>query len=264
MARWPGSSPGALLTSFPVLGSSLLVVEDDEAIGRSLVMALEGQGATVAWARDGTDALRLAATTTDLVLLDLGLPDIDGVEVCRRLRDRYPPLEIVVVTARSEEIDIVLGLDAGADDYIVKPFRLAELLARLRARLRRQQSGEPDVVEVGTARGHLHLDLASRRCRLGDEEVELRTREFDLLAALATDAGRVVPRRRLMADVWDLHFDSTTKTLDMHVSALRRKLDGPGTDGRGTDGPGTDGRGSDRPSLITTVRSVGYRLEDRT
>jgi DNA-binding response OmpR family regulator len=231
-----------------VLGSSLLVVEDDEAIGRALVQALTGQGATVGWARSGTDALRMAATTTDLVLLDLGLPDMDGIEVCRRLRDRYPPLEIVVVTARSEEIDVVVGLDAGADDYIVKPFRLAELLARIRARLRRQQTGEPESVEVGSNRGRLHVDLAARRCSLDGEEVELRAREFDLLAVLALDAGRVVSRRRLMAEVWDRHFDSTTKTLDMHVSALRRKLDGPG---------------AETPSLITTVRSVGYRLEDR-
>jgi DNA-binding response OmpR family regulator len=227
-----------------VLSTRLLVVEDDEAIGRPLVQALSGQGATVDWARGGGDALRLATADTDLVLLDLGLPDADGVEVCRRLRARFPPLEIVVVTARSEEIDIVIGLDAGADDYIVKPFRLAELLARLRARLRRRQSGEVDRIEVGAAGGRLHLDLAARRCTLNDAEVALRVREFDLLAVLALDAGRVVGRRRLLAEVWDQHFDSNTRTLDMHVSALRRKLDP-----------------IDGPSLITTIRSVGYRLE---
>ncbi len=229
-----------------MLGSSLLVVEDDEAIGRSLVLALTGQGATVQWARSGADALRLAATATDLVLLDLGLPDIDGIELCRLLRDRYPPLEIVVLTARNEEIDVVVGLDAGADDYVVKPFRLAELLARIRARLRRMQTGERDSVEVVSGRGTLRLDLAARRCTVDGDEVELRTREFDLLVVLALDAGRVVSRRRLLAEVWDQHFDSTTKSLDMHVSALRRKLDG-----------------ADGPSLITTVRSVGYRLENR-
>jgi DNA-binding response OmpR family regulator len=228
-----------------VLGSSLLVVEDDEAIGRALVLALTAQGATVAWAHGGADALRLAAITTDLVLLDLGLPDLDGVEVCRRLRDRYPPLEIIVVTARNEEIDVVVGLDAGADDYMTKPFRLAELLARIRARLRRQQIGERDALEINTRRGPLRLDLAARRCTLEGNEVDLRAREFDLLAALAYDAGRVVSRRRLLAEVWDQHFDSSAKTLDMHVSALRRKLDV-----------------AQAPSLITTVRSVGYRLED--
>jgi DNA-binding response OmpR family regulator len=228
-----------------VVGSSLLVVEDDEVIGRAMVLALTGHGASVEWARSGADALRLAAPTTELVLLDLGLPDMDGVEVCRRLRDRYPSLEIIVVTARNEEIDVVVGLDAGADDYIVKPFRLAELLARIRASLRRQQTGERDAVVVASPQGSLRLDLAARRCTLEGIEVELRAREFDLLAALALDAGRVVSRRRLWADVWDQHFDSSSKTLDMHVSTLRRKLDDP-----------------EGPSLITTVRSVGYRLED--
>ena len=221
-------------------GASLLVVEDDHAIGCSLVQALVGHGAVVEWARTGREALGMAGPTTDLVLLDVGLPDIDGLEVCRRLRDRYPRLDIIVVTARSEEIDVVVGLDAGADDYITKPFRLAELLARVRARLRRQPSDVSDVINVGS----LQLDLGARRCTLDGTEIDLRAKEFDLLSYLAVDAGRVVPRRRLLAEVWDQHFDTTTKTLDMHVSALRRKLDRP-----------------DAPSLLTTVRGVGYRLE---
>jgi DNA-binding response OmpR family regulator len=222
-----------------VQGASLLVVEDDEAIGKSLVQTLLGQGATVDWAQTGSEALRLAGPITDLVLLDLGLPDIDGVEICRQLRVRYPGLDIIAVTARSEEIDVVVGLDAGADDYITKPFRLAELLARINARLRRQPAGA-EVISVGS----LRVDTGARRCTLDGDEVELRAREFDLLVALVVDAGRVVPRRRLLADVWDQHFDSTTKTLDMHVSAVRRKLDRPGA-----------------ASLITTVRGVGYRFE---
>jgi DNA-binding response OmpR family regulator len=161
------------------------------------------------------------------------------VDVCRQLRQRYPQLDIVVVTARGEEIDIVVGLDAGADDYITKPFRLAELLARLRARLRRQLD-QPEIIDAGP----VHLDLGARRCSVADHEIDLRPREFDLLVALAVDAGRVVSRRRLLADVWDQHFESGTKTLDMHVSALRRKLDEAG-----------------QTSCITTVRGVGYRLE---
>jgi DNA-binding response OmpR family regulator len=220
-----------------VQGASIVVVEDDDAIGRSLVKALSAQGADVRWARSGAEALRLSSTTTDLVLLDLGLPDIEGIEVCRQVRDRYPTLAIVILTARSDEVDIVVGLDAGADDYLTKPFRLAELMARVRAGLRRQRAGQAEVIDAGG----LHLDLAARRCALRGGEVELRAREFDLLAALALDAGRVVSRRRLLAEVWDQHFDSSTKTLDMHVSALRRKLD---------------------PERITTVRGVGYRLED--
>ena len=221
-------------------GASLLLVEDDESIGRSLVQALTGQGARVGWARTGSEALRVAGPDAELVLLDLGLPDIDGVEVCRQLRHRYPRLDIVVITARSDEIDIVLGLDAGADDYIVKPFRLAELLARVHARLRRQLADAPDVIDIGV----LQLDVRARRATLRCADMELRAKEFDLLAILAGEAGRVVSRRRLMAEIWDQHFDATTKTLDMHVSALRRKIDRP-----------------DHPSLITTVRGVGYRLE---
>jgi DNA-binding response OmpR family regulator len=223
-----------------VHGASLLLVEDDEAIGGSLARALSAHGATVNWARDGREALRSAGTTTDLVLLDLGLPDVDGVDVCRELRQRYPALVILVVTARDDEIDVVVGLDAGADDYIVKPFRLAELLARVRAGLRRQYINAPEVIDVGA----LHLDLGARRCLVGGHEVELRAREFELLAALALDAGRVVTRRRLLADVWDQHFETTTKTLDVHVSTLRRKLDD-----------------ADHAPVITTVRGVGYRLE---
>jgi DNA-binding response OmpR family regulator len=223
-----------------VHGASLLVVEDDQAIGRPLLQALTGHGAVVGWARTGREALDLAGPTTDLVLLDLGLPDIDGVEVCRRLRERYPLLDIIVVTARSDEIDVVVGLDAGADDYVTKPFRLAELLARVRARLRRQPSEASEKISVGG----LQLDLGARRCTLDGIEIDLRAKQFDLLATLAVDAGRVVPRRRLLAEVWDQHFDTTSKTLDMHMSALRRKIDRP-----------------DAPSLVTTIRGVGYRLE---
>ncbi|HWW52883.1 MAG TPA: response regulator transcription factor, partial [Acidimicrobiales bacterium] len=215
-------------------------VEDDEAIGRSLVQALTGQGAAVTWARTANEALRLAGLTTELVLLDLGLPDVDGLDVCRLLRERYPRLDIIVVTARAEEIDVVVGLDAGADDYITKPFRLAELSARIRARLRRQRDATLDSIDVGD----LHVDVAARRCSWRGEDIVLRAREFDLLAALALDAGHVVTRRRLLAELWDQHFESTSKTLDVHISAVRRKLDEAGA-----------------PEVITTIRTVGYRLE---
>jgi DNA-binding response OmpR family regulator len=146
-----------------------------------------------------------------------------------------------VLTARGEEADVVLGLDAGADDYLAKPFRLAELLARVRARTRRSES-ESDVVDIGD----LTVDVAARTVRLGDTTVDLRPKEFDLLVALARSAGRVVTRERLMEDVWDEHWFGSTKTLDIHIWALRRKLDDPG---------GT--------SRITTVRGVGYRMELR-
>jgi DNA-binding response OmpR family regulator len=217
----------------------LLVVEDDEPIARPLCESLRAHGYEVTWVASGVDALAEAATPVDLVLLDLGLPDLDGLEVCRRLRDQHPETEIIILTARRDEVDVVLGLDAGADDYLVKPFRLHELLARVRARLRRQPSGA-DVVTVGD----LQVDFAARRVHVGELEVELRPKEFDLLALLVREAGRVVTRERIMSEVWDEHWFGSTKTLDIHVWALRRKLDQPG-----------------RESHISTARGVGYRLD---
>jgi DNA-binding response OmpR family regulator len=221
----------------------ILVVEDDEAIGRGLSQALAAQGYTVRWAPTGTDALRDAAEAApDLVLLDLGLPDVDGVDLCRRLRATSPGTTIVMLTARSAEIDVVVGLDAGADDYVTKPFRLAELLARVRAHLRR---AEP----VGSAGrllvGALELDIGSHRMRVNGREIDLRPKEFDLLALLMAEAGRVVGRERIMAEVWDEHWFGSTKTLDMHISALRKKLVDAGDD----------------PNRLSTIRGVGYRLE---
>jgi DNA-binding response OmpR family regulator len=220
-------------------GATILIVEDDEGIGRSLRSTLEGQGFQVDWARTGADALDLASSTTAVVILDLGLPDMDGLEVCRRLRDRNPTPQVLVLTARNQEADVVLGLDAGADDYLVKPFRLAELLARVRVCVRRVGEDSDHLVV-----GDLDIEVDAHRVSTAAGPVELRPREFDLLVVLARDAGRVVPRQRLMAEVWDEHWFGSTKTLDIHVLALRRKLDLPG-----------------QPSRVTTVRGVGYRLE---
>jgi DNA-binding response OmpR family regulator len=221
------------------VSTRLLVVEDDEPIARPLCESLRAHGYEVTWVASGVDALAEAAEPVDLVLLDLGLPDLDGLEVCRRLRDQQPQTEIIILTARRDEVDIVLGLDAGADDYLVKPFRLHELLARVRARLRRQPGGA-DVVTVGD----LQVDFAARRVHVGELEVELRPKEFDLLALLVRETGRVVTRERIMSEVWDEHWFGSTKTLDIHIWALRRKLDQPG-----------------RESRISTARGVGYRLD---
>ncbi len=226
------------------MSERLLVVEDDAVIGAGLVAALEANGYAVGWATSGSDALtRCTADIPDLILLDLGLPDLDGTEVCRRLRRAAPDATIVMLTARRDEIDVVLALEAGADDYLTKPFRLAELLARLRAHLRRPRPAVPTSDQLHV--GDLAVDLAARRVTMGGEQVELRPKEFDLLALLAAEAGRVVTRERIMSDVWDEHWFGSTKTLDTHVSALRRKLD----------------CGRDVPSRITTLRGVGYRLE---
>ncbi len=221
--------------------SRLLLVEDDAAIAEPLGRALRRDGYDVAVAADGETALaRMAATTFDIVILDLGLPGMDGVDLCRRIRSRTPDLPVLMLTARTEELDAVVGLDAGADDYVTKPFRLAELLARVRAQLRRRGESSMTVQE-------LRADPASRRATLGAEELALTPKEFDLLALLAREAGTVVTRERIMGDVWDEHWFGSTKTLDVHVSSLRRKLHDDPAD----------------PRFITTIRGVGLRLEKR-
>ncbi|HVW32066.1 MAG TPA: response regulator transcription factor [Acidimicrobiia bacterium] len=217
----------------------LHLVEDDASIAEPLMAALRREGHDVAWSPTGAGGLESVGPETDLVLLDLGLPDLDGLEVCRQIRERLPDLPVVMLTARAEEVDAVVGLDAGADDYVTKPFRLAELLARIRAALRRAPN--PSVTTVQDVR----IDHAARRAWRGATELDLSAKEFDLLALLAADAGRAVTRDRIMREVWDEHWYGPTKTLDMHISWLRRKL----------------GDDPSAPRLITTLRGVGFRFE---
>ena len=222
----------------------ILIVEDDDTIAIGLVRALEASGYQLE--RVATGGAALTATEGgrfDLVLLDLGLPDMDGIDVCRQLRAADPLLPVVMLTARQEEIDVVVGLDAGAVDYVTKPFRLAELMARIRVQLRRPDPAAPAALSLGD----LRIDGAARRVWLAGAEVALRVKEYELLARLVRDAGRVVSREDLMADVWDEHWFGSTKTLDVHIASVRRKIDPP----------------EPAPSRITTVRGVGYRFEDR-
>src|SRR4051812_21723584 len=218
----------------------VVIVEDDDAIASGLTRVLESQGYAPRRFAAGRPALTAMDDSVALVILDLGLPDIDGIEVCRKLRAARTGLAILILSARDQELDVVAGLDAGADDYLVKPFRLSELLARVRAHLRRRAEAAPTEETEPLHAGQVTLDVAARRAWLGEEELALRPKEFDLLALLVAEAGRVVTRDRIMFEVWDTHWLGSTKTLDTHVLGLRRKL------------------GND---AITTLRGVGYRFE---
>jgi DNA-binding response OmpR family regulator len=222
-------------------GSAILVVEDDESIGSGLERVLHSQGYGVRRLTLGRPALAAADEGVGLVILDLGLPDIDGIDVCRRLRAARPDLAILIVTARDQELDVVAGLDAGADDYLVKPFRLSELLARVRAHMRRTAAAEPEEPDEPLRAGDVVVDRAARRAWRDGEELVLRPKEFELLTLLVAEAGRAVTRERLMRDVWDTDWLGSTKTLDTHVLALRNKLGA---------------------QAITTLRGVGYRFEE--
>jgi DNA-binding response OmpR family regulator len=210
----------------------VLVVEDDASIAAQLVRGLSRGGYQVNHVMTGNAALSWGPS--DVVLLDLELPDLDGVQVCRKLRERTDAA-IIVVTAHGEEPDRVMALDAGADDYLVKPFGLAELQARIRAVLRRVRPGG-DVVRHGS----LTVDIRTRRVTVSGSEVILTGKEFDILECLASDPGRVVTRQEILETAWDAHWYGPTKVLDVHVASLRRKLGIPG--------------------LIETVYGRGFRL----
>jgi two-component system, OmpR family, response regulator RegX3 len=225
----------------------ILVVEDDAAIAGPIARGLQHAGFAVDLAATGAAAL--AADPVDLVLLDLGLPDLDGTDVCRALRARGDTA-IIVVSARDDEVDRVVGLELGADDYVVKPFGMRELVARVRAVLRRTrpvplpgEHGSDATAYDGqgtTVVGRLAVDRRSRRIRLGETEVAVTPKEFDVLALLAEDPGAVVRREAMIEQVWDTNWYGSTRTLDVHVAALRRKLGDP--------------------AWIETVRGVGFRL----
>lgn len=216
----------------------MLLVEDEAAIAEPLVEGLEREGFDVSIARTGGAGVK-AAADADLVLLDLGLPDVDGVDVCRTIR-RESACPIIVLTARGDELDRVLLLELGADDYVVKPFGFRELVARIRA-VRRRSGGAPTEERSQQTLGRLRIDHRTRRVYVDDVEVALAPKEFDLLAKLAEDPGAAVRREQLIEDVWDEHWWGPTKTLDVHVASLRKKLGDP--------------------SFISTIRGVGYRLD---
>ncbi|MGH2905651.1 MAG: response regulator transcription factor [Solirubrobacterales bacterium] len=220
----------------------ILLVEDEASISDPLSSALERDGFAPVVARTAAEALDLAdRIAPDVILLDLMLPDGDGRDVCRAIR-RDSQVPIIMLTARGTEVDRIVGLEIGADDYVVKPFSSGELIARIRAVLRRSDGAPTSSVKVRL--GELELDESSRRATLGDDELELSRKEFDLLVELVRHAGHVVTREDLMASVWDENWFGSTKTLDVHIGALRKKL----------------GDDSSDPRYLHTVRGVGFRF----
>jgi DNA-binding response OmpR family regulator len=230
--------------------TNLLLVEDDDAIADPLRRALEREGYSVERVARGEDAVqRVLRGGVSLVLLDLGLPDIDGTEVCRRVREARSTVPVMMVTSRGDELDRVVGLDVGADDYLAKPFGLAELFARIRALLRRSAGTQPasDTRDAPGREdpGTLEVHVSSRRIRVGGTEVSMSPKEFDLLAVLAREPDAVVTRETLMDEVWDENWFGSTKTLDVTVARVRQKLEEHGCSSR-----------------IVTLRGVGFRLEE--
>ncbi len=230
--------------------ASVLLVEDDERISEPLIRVLRSEGFDVTHVATGSDAVAAIATgAPTLVLLDLTLPDVDGLDVCRRVRATQPDLPIIMLTARSEEMDVIVGLNAGADDYVAKPFRLAELVARIRARLRVAEHRRDPTGRRLSGAG-IDLDTEARRCFVtGTDgargEVELTTKEFDLLELLMRQPGVTVKREHIMSAVWDENWWGSTRTLDTHTSTLRRKIHDA----------------TDPPAKIVTVRGVGFRFD---
>jgi two-component system, OmpR family, response regulator len=219
----------------------LLIVEDDEGIRIPLTRALEREGYAVDGVADGEAALRgAAAGDHDLIIVDVGLPGMDGLEVCRRVRAEQPSVPILFLTAQDGELDIVDGLDAGADDYLPKPFDLDELLARLRALVRRGTYGEETTVQVDD----LVVDPGARKVTRAGHPIELSAREFDVLRLLVERTGQVVSRYTILDEVWDGETDLRSNVIDVHLAAIRAKIDRP----FGTE-------------TITTLRGAGYRVD---
>lgn len=217
--------------------AKVLLVEDDEAISTPLVRALEREKHEVTLVEDGRHVAALAPAA-DVIILDLGLPGKDGLDVCREVRSAESDVPIVMLSARAEEIDLIIGLDAGADDYVTKPFRTSELMARVRAALRRSAAA------TSLSLGDLVADAGTREASYSGEVLPLTPKEFDLLMAMMVQAPNVISRDQLLKSVWQTDWLGASKTIDMHISTLRRKLSDAGAP----------------KELIATVRGSGFRI----
>lgn len=226
-------------------GMRVLVVEDDPSVAEGILDGLSDPTFETKHVTCGADALtEVQGFDPEIILLDLGLPDMDGTDVCRQIRT-HSTVPIIVVSARDEEIDRVVALEIGADDYIVKPFGMRELIARIRAVARRTQTETIDIVaSPERVFGHLRIEPRAQRVFLHDEEIHLTAKEFELLEYLSSDPGAVFKRSDILHDVWDTNWYGTTKTLDAHIAAIRKKLENPG--------------------WIESVRGVGFRFEPQS
>jgi len=227
----------------------ILLVEDERSIAEGLKISLEAEGFQVAWAKDGTEALGAwERARPDLIVLDLMLPGVSGTEVCRTIRARSD-VPIIMLTARDTEVDRVVGLEIGADDYLTKPFSTRELIARIRAILRRAPLGgmSTPVEELPIEASGVRVDRSRHEVTVEGRSVELPPKEFELLAVLVEHAGRVLTRDQLIDEVWGTDYVGDTKTLDVHIRRLRGRIESDPTD----------------PRRIRTVRGVGYRFADR-
>lgn len=224
----------------------VLLVEDERSIAEGLAVSLEAEGFQVMWVKDGNEAVATwERVRPDLVLLDLMLPGMSGTEICRRLRSRSD-VPIIMLTARDAEVDRVVGLELGADDYVTKPFSSRELIARIRAVLRRAASGDRAELDVPAEALGVRVDRVRHEVQVDGQLVELPPKEFDLLAVLVENAGRVLTRHQLIDDVWGVDYVGDTKTLDVHIRRLRSRIE----------------RDPHEPVRIQTVRGVGYKFSD--
>ena len=233
----------------PVQATSLLIIEDDENISSAIQEYFSRAGYNVSTAGDGLAGIELAAKARpDAVVLDLMLPKMDGLAVCKELRLKAPQMPILMLTAKDDVVDKVLGLEMGADDYITKPFSLRELEARIKSVLRRSRAGvaTDGQDEAPIQRGNLRIDPIRREVTIGEKQVELTPKEFDLLRLFASNPGRVFPRKYLLEKIWDYSYEGYDRTIDSHINRLRAKIE----------------LNPDNPQLVLTVWGIGYKFTD--